>query len=148
MKRIFAVAAALCLLAAQGAFAQKQQNPNGRTMKERPTVEQMAKHQTERQTRELGLDENQAKKVYALNLKQAQQTEAHRTQMMKERKAHAADMKSVLSAEQYDKWSQMQGSHPGAHRGKMHKDAKQGCCKQQKGACCDKDSKQNKGGKQ
>ncbi len=146
MKRIFAVAAALCLLAAPGAFAQKQQQ-NNRSVKERPTVEQMARHQTERQTRELGLDENQAKKVYALNLKQAQQMEAHRSQMMKERKAHAADMKSVLSADQYDKWSQMQGSHPGAHRGKMHKDAKQGGCKQNKGACCGKDGKQNKGGK-
>ncbi len=142
MKRIFAVAAALCLLAAPGAFAQKQHN-NSDKPKERPTVEQMAQRQTERQTRELGLDEVQAKKVYAINLKQAQQMEAHRAQMLKDRQATVADMKSVLSAEQFDKWSQMQGPKPGAHRGKMHRGDKQGCCKQDKacgkdgkGACC------------
>ncbi|MCM1151938.1 MAG: DUF4890 domain-containing protein [Alistipes sp.] len=142
MKRIFAVAAALCLLAAPGAFAQKQQqNQNGRMPKERPTVEQMAQRRTERMTRELGLDQTQAKKVYAINLRQAQQMEAHRAQMLKERQTDAADMKSVLSAEQYDKWSQMQGSRPGAHRGKMNKDAKRGCCKQGKDCNGDKDGK-------
>lgn len=140
MKRIFAVAAALCLLAAPGAFAQKQ-NRNSEMPKERPTVEQMAQRQTERMTKELGLDQSQAKKVYAINLKQAQQMEAHRAQMLKDRQANAADMKSVLSAEQYDKWSQMQGPKPCAHRGKMNKEAKQGCCKQNKACGGDKESK-------
>lgn len=136
MKRIFAVAAAFCLLAAPGAFAQKQdQNGNGRMTKERPTVEQMAQRQTERMTKELGLDETQAKKVYAINLKQAQQMEAARAQMLKDRQANAADMKSVLSASQYDKWSQMQGPKPGAHRGKMNTCAKRGDCKQSKDCC-------------
>ncbi|MDE5695064.1 MAG: hypothetical protein K2H77_03720 [Alistipes sp.] len=55
MKRIFAVAAALCLLVAPGAFAQKQ-NQNGRMPKERPTVEQMAQRQTARMTEEMGFD--------------------------------------------------------------------------------------------
>lgn len=146
MKRIFAVAAALCLLAAPGAFAQNQkQNQNGRMPKERPTVEQMAQRQTERMTQELGLDEVQAKKVYAINLKQAQQMEAARAQMVKNRQAHAADMKSVLTDSQYDKWSQMQGPKPGAHRGKMGKDAKQGCCKQNKDCKDNKDCKQGQG---
>lgn len=128
-QRIFAVAAVLCLLAAPGAFAQNRKSDMS---KQRPTVEQMAQRQTERQTKELGLNEKQAKQVYALNLKQAQQMEAHRAQMLKERQAHAAEMKSVLSAEQFDKWSQMQGPKPGAQHGhgKMYKDGKQGCCKQ------------------
>lgn len=135
-QRIFAVAAALCLLAAPGAFAQNQ-NCKSDMPKERPTVEQTAQRRTERMTRELGLDEAQAKKVYALNLEQAQQMEAHRAQMLKERRENAARMKSVLSAEQFDKWSQMQGPKPCAHRGSgmMKKDGKQGCCKQNGKAC-------------
>lgn len=128
-QRIFAVAAAFCLLAAPGAFAQNGNRKAG-VSKERPTVEQMTRRQTERMTRELGLDEVQAKKVYAINLKRNQQMEAVRTEMQKNRQAEAAEMKSVLSAEQYDKWSQMQGPMPRAHRGKVQKDGKQGCCQQ------------------
>jgi len=143
-QRIFAVAAAVCLLAAPGAFAQNR-NTKSDMPKERPTAEQMAQRQTERLTKELGLNETQAKKVYAINLKQAQQMAAHRAEMFKERQANAAEMKSVLSAEQFDKWSQMQGPKPCAHRSQMRKGDKQGCCKQNKackdnGAC----SKQNR----
>ena len=61
-QRIFSVAAALCMLAASGAYAQNR-NPKQETLRERPTVEQMTRRQTERMTRELGLDEVQAKKV-------------------------------------------------------------------------------------
>ena len=131
-QRIFAFAAALCLLAAPGAFAQNNNRKPGQTPKQRPTVEQMVQRQTERQAKELGLNETQAKQVYTLNLKQAQQMESHRAQMLKERQAYAAEMKSVLSAEQFDKWSQMQGPKPGAQHGhgKMYKEGKQGCCKQ------------------
>jgi len=131
-QRIFAMAAALCLLAAPGAFAQNSNRKAGQTPKERPTVEQMAQRQTERMTKELGLDEAQAKKVYAINLRQAQQMESYRAQMIKDRQAAAADMKSALTAEQYDKWSQMQGPKPGAHRGDKMCKNKQGCCKQNK----------------
>ena len=45
-KRIFAVAAALCLLAGTGAFA--QDSKKAPMMKERPTAEQMAQRRTER----------------------------------------------------------------------------------------------------
>ncbi len=90
----------------------------------------MTRRQTERMTRELGLDEVQAKKVYAINLKRNQQMEACRAEMQKNRQSEAAEMKSVLTDEQYGKWSQMQGPMPRAHRGKMDKNGKQGCCKQ------------------
>ena len=43
-KRIFAVAAALCLLAGTGAFA--QDSKKAPMMKERPTAEQMAQRKT------------------------------------------------------------------------------------------------------
>ena len=128
---IFAVAATFCLLAAPGAFAQNHDRKPGRTPKERPTLEQMAQRRTARMTEELGLDEKQAKEVYAINLRQQKQMEAHRAQMAKERQAETEQMKSVLTAEQFAKWSQMQGPKPGAHRGKKGS-----------GPCCDK---QNKG---
>ena len=54
-KRIFAVAAALCLLAGTGAFA--QDSKKAPMMKERPTAEQMAQRRTERMTEKLNLSE-------------------------------------------------------------------------------------------
>lgn len=144
-QRIFAVAAALCLLAAPGAFAQNHNRKPGQTPKERPTVEQMAQRRTERMTKELELNEKQAKEVYAINLQQLQQMEAHRAQMSKERQAEAARMKSVLTADQYAKWSQMQGPKPGAHRGKNGSSCcdkqNKGCCKKGGHACGDKGNK-------
>ena len=134
-KSIFAVAAALCLLVGSDAFAKKQ-NLQGQTMpKERPTAEQMAQRRTERMTKELGLNEKQAKEVYTINLQQVQQMQAMREQMRKNRSAEAEKMKSVLTTDQFVKWSQMQGPKPGAHRGKMGKDGKPGCCAQTKGEC-------------
>lgn len=128
-QRIIAAAAALCLLACPGAFAQNNNPKNGPAApKERPTVEQMAQRQTERMTKELGLDEAQSKQVYALNLKRIQQMEALRAEMRKNRQAEAEQMKSLLTTDQFVKWSQMQGPMPGAHRGKMQKE----CCKQNK----------------
>ena len=58
-KRIFAVAAALCLLAGTGAFA--QDSKKAPMMKERPTAEQMAQRMTERMQKELKLTDAQAK---------------------------------------------------------------------------------------
>lgn len=132
-QRIIAMAAACCLLACPGAFAQNKKWRDGEMPRQRPTVEQTAQRQTERMTEELGLDEAQSKQVYAINLKRQQQMEAFRTEMRKNRQAEAEQMKSVLTADQFAKWSQMQGPMPGAHRGKMSKDG-QGC-KQQKGCC-------------
>ena len=65
-KRIFAVAAALCLLAGTGAFA--QDSKKAPMMKERPTAEQMAQRRTERMTEKLNLSEKQSKQLYEVNL--------------------------------------------------------------------------------
>ena len=150
MKRIFAVAAALCLLAGTNAFAQKQTPNRGTTPKERPTAEQVAQRQTDRLTKELGLDATQAKQVYALNLHQVQQMQAVREQMRKDRIARNEKMKSLLTPEQFAKWSQMQGPKPGEHRGKMGKPgccAHKGDCKDGKSGCCSKSEGGCKGGK-
>ena len=137
MKRIFGIAAALCLLAGMNASAQNADKGNKQMTKERPTVEQMAQRRTERMTKELGLDEAQTKKVYAVVLKQQQQIEALREQMRKERQAEAVQMKSILTTEQYDRWMQMQGPRPGEHRGKMQPGQYQGKGQgQDKGKAC------------
>ena len=140
-KRIFAVAAALCLMAGTGAFAQEAKP--AAAPKERPTVEQMAQRMTERMQKELKLTDAQAKEVYNLNFQQIKEMQAMREKMQEARKAEAEKMKSILTTEQFMQWSQMQkqqmrmpgqrGHGPQAmHKGKDGK--KQGECK----ANCDK----------
>lgn len=146
-KGIFAIAAALCLLAGSNASAQNADNRNKQIVKERPTVEQIAQRRTDRMTKELGLDEVQSKKVYTVVLKQQQQIESHREQMRKERQVEAAQMKSILTTEQYDKWMQMQGPRPCEHRGKMQQGKCPGqekgkaCCQNGRKTACDKKGK-------
>lgn len=110
-KRIFAVAAALCLMAGTGAFAQEAKP--AAAPKERPTVEQMAQRMTERMQKELKLTDAQAKEVYNLNLQQIKEMQAMREKMREARKAEAEKMKSILTTEQFVQWSQMQAPRPG-----------------------------------
>lgn len=125
---------ALCLAAGTGAFAQNPKNQS--KVAERPTVEQMAQRQTERMTKELGLNEQQAKEVYDINLAQVKQMQAQREQMRAARNAQAEKMKSILTTEQFVKWSQLSGPMPGSHRDKMHRgDRKDGT---RNGRNCDK----------
>ena len=83
-KRIFAVAAALCLMAGTGAFAQEAKP--AAAPKERPTVEQMAQRMTERMQKELKLTDAQAKEVYNLNFQQIKEMQAMREKMREARK--------------------------------------------------------------
>lgn len=82
-KRIFAVAAALCLMAGTGAFAQEAKP--AAAPKERPTVEQMAQRMTERMQKELKLTDAQAKEVYNLNFQQIKEMQAMREKMREAR---------------------------------------------------------------
>ena len=85
--------------------------------KEKRTPEERAKAQTERMTKELGLSADQAAKLEPINLKYAQEGaalraeyEAQREAMRKEGKgrklveAHDAEVKPILTPEQYEKW--------------------------------------------
>lgn len=110
-KRIFAVAAALCLLAGTGAFA--QDSKKAPMMKERPTAEQMAQRRTERMTEKLNLSEKQSKQLYEVNL-----------QDIKEMQAQAEQMKGILTPEQFEQWKQMQGPRHGMNRGPRMKDGR------------------------
>ncbi len=133
-RKIFAVAAALGLLAGTGAFAQDRSarmNPG-----EQRSPEQMAQRMTQRMTDELGLDKSQADEVYELNLDQIRQMQALRERMRTTRQAEVEKMKTILSAEQFEKWSQMQGPRPGGPRHDMHR----GGCQEKNGcknkSCC------------
>uniref|UniRef100_UPI0032164B02 hypothetical protein n=1 Tax=uncultured Draconibacterium sp. TaxID=1573823 RepID=UPI0032164B02 len=79
--------------------------------------EERAKRQTEQLTELLGLDKAQAKKVHELNLKAGKEMsemrqgmqsggdrEAMREKMMEARKKQNAEMKKILSADQYKKY--------------------------------------------
>ena len=142
-KRIFAVAAALCLMAGTGAFAQEAKP--AAAPKERPTVEQMAQRMTERMQKELKLTDAQAKEVYNLNLQQIKEMQAMREKMREARKAEAEKMKSILTTEQFVQWSQMQqqqqmrmsgqrghgpqAMHKGGKDGKKNAECKDNCDK-------------------
>ena len=136
-KRIFAVAAALCLMAGTGAFAQEAKP--AAAPKERPTVEQMAQRMTERMQKELKLTDAQAKEVYNLNFQQIKEAA---------RKAEAEKMKSILTTEQFVQWSQMQAPRPG-QRGHGPQMMKKGDRRGGGKECCDKPCpKKDKKGKE
>ncbi|WP_373084974.1 DUF4890 domain-containing protein [Alistipes shahii] len=145
-KRIFAVAAALCLMAGTGAFAQEAKP--AAAPKERPTVEQMAQRMTERMQKELKLTDAQAKEVYNLNLQQIKEMQAMREKMREARKAEAEKMKSILTTEQFVQWSQMQAPRPG-QRGHGPQMMKKGDRRGGSKECCDKPCpKKDKKGKE
>ena len=134
-KRIFAVAAALCLMAGTGAFAQEAKP--AAAPKERPTVEQMAQRMTERMQKELKLTDAQAKEVYNLNFQQIKEMQAMREKMREARKAEAEKMKS-----------QMQAPRPG-QRGHGPQMMKKGDRRGGGKECCDKPCpKKDKKGKE
>ncbi|MFR6351851.1 MAG: DUF4890 domain-containing protein [Alistipes finegoldii] len=109
-KRIFAVAAALCLLAGTGAFA--QDSKKAPMMKERPTAEQMAQRKTERMTEKLNLSEKQSKQLYEVNLQDIKEMQAQ----ARDARAQGAgrEDEGILTPEQFGS-GQMQGP-PGKPR--------------------------------
>lgn len=74
---------------------------------ERPTPEKRAEMQTKRMQEELGLDDAQYQKVYAINLNRAKQNHEkvdERRELMKaEREAYQKDLQEVLTPEQMKK---------------------------------------------
>lgn len=98
------LALALFTIGAAHAQAKQQRTPDDR-----------AKRQTERMTEELGLNADQATRVEAINAKYAEKGQAMRIEhkeKMADMKgkgaelhdARMADMKAVLTTEQYAKW--------------------------------------------
>lgn len=109
MNQVLKVCAALLvLLLSNNIYAQNKSD-----QKAERTPEEMSQKHADRMKSELNLNEEQTKKVYDLNLKYAKQGEKDRAQREKERelkKAEAikkndqrnAELKKILTNEQYD----------------------------------------------
>ena len=110
MKKMMTAVMALLLMAGTSALA--QENKSTAVPKERPTVEQMARKAAERMTAQLKLTEKQAEQAYETVLEHLRSNEALREQARAAKMKEAEAMKSILSTEQFMRWSQMQ-SRPG-----------------------------------
>ena len=95
--------AGVALMVGSVAFAQQGE---GRERGERPTAEQRAKRQTDRMKKALSLDEKQYTKLYKLNLKQAKRQAKMWRKSFKQQRAFKADVKLILTAEQFEKYEQ------------------------------------------
>lgn len=139
-KSIFAVAMSLCLLVGTNAFARMQHNrgPRGAV-----SIEQRANMKTERLQQQLGLSDEQAAKVYTVQLEQMRQQQALRRQMQALRQAEAEQMKAVLSAEQFELWIQSQQQR-GGYGGRP--EMRQGAPKKEADRKADKAGKSGKSG--
>lgn len=127
-KRIFAVAAACCLMLVTGAFAQGGKKHGERQPR---TAEQMARHRTDRLTERLKLSDEQSKELYTFSLEQIKAREAQDADRREMRKAENEKMKSLLTPEQYAEWQKMleeqRANHkPGAGPKGPREDAKNG----------------------
>lgn len=114
MKKLLMIAAIFTMTFA-GAFAQRGQ---GSQQKEPMTPEQRAERITTKMTEELGLSEDQKKKIYQVNLDNAKKREAQRAAMEEERKAKREEMQAqtkaqneqivaILTPEQKTKWEEV-----------------------------------------
>lgn len=127
MKKIVSIT---LLLVGLVAFAQEKRKEHQRTMNDL-TPEQMATLQTKKMTLALDLNEAQQKQIQQLNFEQAEQRKAAMEERKKKRVeedsekptseeryarqlerldkqiARKADMKKILSQEQYERWEKM-----------------------------------------
>ena len=99
--------------------------------------ETFAQKNTERLTKELGLNEDQQAKVYDMNLKNAQERtskmeerksgertkpteeerEARKAEMGAQLNAHKEEMRGILNTEQFQKWETMQEKRGNGKKG-------------------------------
>lgn len=117
MKKLFL---ALLLLVGFTTWAQgkRERRPEG----DRLTKEEKVDLQVKRMTKDLDLNEKQAKEVRVLVTKEVEKREAKRAEMTEEKKAkreamktemkeaqaaHSAEMKKILTPEQFAKWEKL-----------------------------------------
>lgn len=97
------VLASILLVAGSQLLAQPVNQPHKKL-----TVVEMAQKQTERQALRLNLSEKQAGELYKINLKYLTAMRSLKEQMRQIGTERSDAMKSMLSAEQFVQWSQMQ----------------------------------------
>ncbi|WP_431244307.1 hypothetical protein ACQ9BO_08155 [Flavobacterium sp. P21] len=138
MKKLFI---ATMLFVGVASFAQDMDQKSGRDQRERMTPEQRNEKQLQKLTSELTLDANQQAQVKQLladrsakaeKLRETRQAnkdsgtkltaterEAFKKEMIAERDANDAKMKSILNADQYTKWKKIQEENKDKAREKM-----------------------------
>lgn len=120
---MFAAICAVSLLTVSGVCAQEN------SQRQHPTAEQRAEFRTEQMTKELSLTEAQAAEVQAVNLAAEKEAETQMAAAKASRESRDAQMQKILTAEQYEKWQQMNkpGRREGMRPGKPGKPGEGGC---------------------
>lgn len=102
-----------------GSFAQQTEQ------KVKLTAEQKAQRKTEKLSKQLNLNDAQAKQIYALSLQNCKARQADKQAMHAKhkemRKQNQAQMQQILSAEQYKNYQQMLLAKREAHKQKKMK---------------------------
>ena len=115
---------ALVLITTIG-YAQDQKEK----MKKDWTPEQMAEKKTKKMTSELNLTDAQQERVRVIHLNKANEGKSRRTEMRANnetaRSNYKAQMKTILSADQYSKWLDNKGKSESDKRSKHQQKRKQ-----------------------
>lgn len=129
MKKVFLVA---LLVVGLTAFAQEKEGR--KAGREQLTTEQKVDFQVKKLTKDLNLNDKQAKELRVLVTKQVEKREAKKAelkelkakkredmkaQMQAEQEAVSADMKKILTPEQYTKWEKMREERKDNFKEKM-----------------------------
>jgi hypothetical protein len=122
MKKLIMIA--LVLITTIG-YAQDQKEK----MKKDWTPEQMAEKKTKKMTSELNLTDAQQERVRVIHLNKANEGKSRRTEMRANnetaRSNYKAQMKTILSADQYSKWLDNKGKSESDKRSKHQQKRKQ-----------------------
>ncbi len=148
MKKILFVMMALMVMFMAAADAQNRRS-GGHQQKKEMTAEQLAGRRADRMAEQLSLTAEQRTQLYNLFLVSSRENVKHRQQMQQLHDNHAetmktarenekAQMKKILTPQQYSRWEQMQTDRSGKC-GDCKKDAsKKDCGCQKAGSTCHK----------
>ncbi len=148
MKKILFVMMAMMVMFMGAADAQNRCT-GGQQQKKEMTAEQLAERRADRMAEQLSLTSEQRTQLYNLFLQSARENVKHRQQMQQLHDNHAATMKTarenekaqmkkILTPQQYSRWEQMQTDGSGKCGGCKKDAAKKGCGCQKAGSACQK----------
>ncbi len=148
MKKILFVMMAMMVMFMGAADAQNRRT-GGQQQKKEMTAEQLAERRADRMAEQLSLTSEQRTQLYNLFLQSARENVKHRQQMQQLHDNHAATMKTarenekaqmkkILTPQQYSRWEQMQTDGSGKCGGCKKDASKKGCGCQKAGSACQK----------
>lgn len=148
MKKILFVMMAMMVMFMGAADAQNRRT-GGQQQKKEMTAEQLAERRADRMAEQLSLTSEQRTQLYDLFLQSSRENVKHRQQMQQLHDNHAATMKTarenekaqmkkILTPQQYSRWEQMQTDGSGKCGGCKKDAAKKGCGCQKAGSACQK----------